>query len=146
MIALSSDGLTTLSQGKLAIVNNQVDQASGTIEYEGEFENGENALWPGLSVSTRLLINTLKHVIVVSDDAIQHGPAGLFAFVVGSESKVEMRAIKINQDDGANSVVSEGLQPGENVVTAGQYRLVAGSMVQAATALLATPAKQDKAR
>ena len=60
--ALSSDGLTTLSEGRLALVNNAVDQASGTIQMKATFANTDNVLWPGLSVSTRLLIDTLKQV------------------------------------------------------------------------------------
>src|SRR5271170_3420310 len=62
--ALSSDGLTTLAEGRLALVNNAVDQGSGTIQMKAIFDNADNVLWPGLSVSTRLLINTLKQVVV----------------------------------------------------------------------------------
>ena len=61
--ALSSDGLRTLSEGRLARVNNAVDQASGTIRMKATFDNKDNVLWPGLSVSTRLLVDTLKDVI-----------------------------------------------------------------------------------
>ena len=66
--ALSSDGLTHLSEGHLALVNNEVDQASGTIRMKATFENKDNILWPGLSVSTRLLVTTLKGVIIVPQD------------------------------------------------------------------------------
>ena len=62
MKALSSDGLRTLAEGQLARVNNEVDQASGTIRMKAIFENTDNVLWPGLSVSTRLLVDTLKDV------------------------------------------------------------------------------------
>ena len=65
--ALSSDGLKTLSQGNLAVVNDAIDQASGTISMKATFENADDALWPGLSVSTRLLVDTLKQVTVVPD-------------------------------------------------------------------------------
>jgi multidrug efflux system membrane fusion protein len=136
--ALSSDGLTTLAQGRLALVNNVVAQASGTISMKATFANKDNALWPGLSVSTRLLVETLKQVTVVSDDAIQHGPDGLYAYVAGTGNKAELRAIKVGQDGDGTSVVLAGLSPGETVVTAGQYRLQAGSLLQPAPP--ATPA------
>jgi membrane fusion protein, multidrug efflux system len=128
--ALSSDGLTTLSQGRLALVNNAVDQASGTIRMKATFANTDNALWPGLSVSTRLLLDTLKQVTVVPEDAIQRGPNGLYAFVVGDDNKAELRDVKVGQEGSGQSVVLQGLSPGQKVVIAGQYRLQQGALVQ----------------
>jgi multidrug efflux system membrane fusion protein len=129
MTALSSDGLKTLSQGHLALVNNAVDQASGTISMKATFANTDNVLWPGLSVSTRLLVETLKQVIVVPENAVQRGPNGLYAFVVGNDNKVALRDIKIGQEGNGLSVIAQGLSPGEKVVTAGQYRLQKGVLV-----------------
>ena len=128
--ALSSDGLTTLSQGRLALVNNEVDQASGTISMKATFDNTDNVLWPGLSVSTRLLVDTLKQVVVIPQDGVQHGPNGLFAFVVGDDNRVEIRDIKVGRQGNGQAVVLEGLSAGQKVVTAGQYRLQKGSLVQ----------------
>jgi membrane fusion protein, multidrug efflux system len=128
--ALSSDGLRTLAEGQLAFVNNEVDQATGTIGMKATFANKDNVLWPGLSVSTRLLVDTLKQVVVVPDDAIQRGPDGLYVFVVGDDNKVSMRPVSVSHSDEGRSVVERGLKPGEKVVVAGQYRLQAGSVVQ----------------
>jgi multidrug efflux system membrane fusion protein len=132
--ALSSDGLKTLSQGHLAIVNDAIDPASGTIGMKATFANTDDALWPGLSISTRLLVDTLKQVTVVPDGAVERGPNGLYAFVVGGDNKVEMRDITVGQEGDGQSVVLTGLAPGETVVTAGQYRLVQGSLVQSSAA------------
>src|SRR5215813_13734315 len=71
--ALSSDGKKVLGQGRLALVDNKVDQASGTIHMKATFKNDENALWPGLSVSTRLLVDTRKNVLVAPNDVLQRG-------------------------------------------------------------------------
>jgi multidrug efflux system membrane fusion protein len=139
VIALSSDGLRTLSQGHLAVVNDTIDPASGAIGMKATFENTDGALWPGLSVSTRLLVDTLKQVIVVPDGAVQRGPNGLYAFVVGSDNKVETRDISVGEEGDGQSVVLTGLTAGETVVTAGQYRLVQGSLVQSSAASSATP-------
>jgi membrane fusion protein, multidrug efflux system len=139
--ALSSDGLTTLSRGHLALVNNSVDQGSGDIRMKATFANEDDILWPGLSVSTRLLIETLKDVIVVPADAVQRGPNGLYASVVGDGNKVEMREIKVAQEGEGLSVVSQGLSPGQNVVTEGQYRLQEGSLAQTAPTPTSVPAK-----
>ena len=92
--ALSSDGLRTLSLGHLSVVNAAIDPTSGSIGMKATFENADGALWPGLSVSTRLLVDTLKQVTVVPDGAVQRGPNGLYAFVVGSDNKVETRSIR----------------------------------------------------
>jgi multidrug efflux system membrane fusion protein len=129
VVALSSDGTRTLAQGHLALVNNQIDQASGTIQMKATFENKDNALWPGLSVSTRLLVNTQKNVVVVPNDAIQHGPNGLYAFVVGPENKVGVRNIKTGEEGDQRTVVTQGVNAGERVVVAGQYRLTPNALV-----------------
>jgi multidrug efflux system membrane fusion protein len=140
VIALSSDGLRTLSQGHLAVVNDAIDPASGAIDMKATFENADGALWPGLSVSTRLLVDTLKQVTVVPDGAVQRGPNGLYAFVVSSDNKVETRDITVGEEGDGQSVVLTGLTAGETVVTAGQYRLVQGSLVQSSAANSAAPA------
>ena len=132
--ALSSDGSKTLAQGQLALVNNAVDQASGTIRMKATFENTDNVLWPGLSVSTRLLVDTLKQVTVIPEDAVQRGPNGLYAFVIGDDNKAEMQAIKVGQEGNGQSVVLQGLSPGQKVVVAGQYRLQQDALVQASEA------------
>jgi membrane fusion protein, multidrug efflux system len=128
--ALSSDGLKTLSHGRLALVNNVVDEASGTIRMKATFANADNALWPGLSVSTQLLVKSLKQVTVVPSVAVQRGQKGLYAFVVGEGNKVAIRNIKVSQEGNGQTVVSEGLSPGEMVVTVGQFRLQSGTTVQ----------------
>jgi membrane fusion protein, multidrug efflux system len=127
--ALSSDGTKTLANGDLALVDNQVDQASGTIRMKATFQNKDSALWPGLSVATRLLVETKKNAVVVPNDAIQHGPNGLYAYVVGDGNKVELRDIKVGDEGATQTVALQGLNAGERVVVAGQYRLTKGAVV-----------------
>ena len=141
--ALTSDGTRTLSQGRLAIMDNSVSQATGTISLKARFENKDNALWPGLSVNTRMLIDTLKQVIVVPQDGVQHGPSGLFAYVIGGDGKVNARPIKVSQSGDSNAVVSEGLNVGDKIVVAGQSRLFDGAMVEERPAAPANAAVTD---
>src|SRR4051812_47223107 len=128
-IALSTDGKKELSTGTLALINNQVDTTSGTIRLKAVFENKDHALWPGQSVSTRLLIRTLKDATVIPDDAVQHGTDGLYAFSVNPDNKAELRKIKIGQSIDGRSVVDEGLSPGQRVITSGQYKVQPGTLV-----------------
>jgi len=127
--ALSSDGTKVLAQGHLALVDNQVNQASGTIGMKATFQNKDNALWPGLSVATRLLVDTQKNVVVVPNDAIQHGPNGLYAFVVDDRNKVTIHDIKVGAEGVRQTVVLDGLSAGDRVVVAGQYRLTQSAVV-----------------
>jgi membrane fusion protein, multidrug efflux system len=133
-IALSTDGKRVLSTGTLSLINNQVDTTSGTIRLKAVFDNKDHALWPGQSVSTRLLIATLKDATVVPDDAVQHGDNGLYAYAVTKENKAEFRKIKLTRSIDGRSVVDEGLSPGERVITSGQYRVQPGSLVATAVA------------
>jgi multidrug efflux system membrane fusion protein len=143
-IALSTDGKRVLSTGTLALINNQVDTTSGTIRLKAVFDNKDHALWPGQSVSTRLLIATLKDATVVPDDAIQHGTDGLYAFAVSPENKAELRRIKSTRSMDGRSVVDEGLSPGEQVITAGQYKVQPGTLVS--TAVASSDAAQAKVK
>jgi multidrug efflux system membrane fusion protein len=129
--ALTSDGQTTLSHGKLAVIDNSVNQATGTISLKARFDNQDNALWPGLSVDTRMLVDTLKQVVVVPEDVVQHGPAGLFAYVIGDDGKVSAKPIKVSLSGDGNAVVTDGLTVGQKVVVAGQSRLQNGAEVDA---------------
>ncbi|MBR0696482.1 efflux RND transporter periplasmic adaptor subunit [Bradyrhizobium lablabi] len=133
-IALTTDGKRVLSTGTLALINNQVDTTSGTIRLKGVFDNKDHALWPGQSVSTRLLVRTLKDATVVPDDAVQHGTNGLYAFTVNQDNKAELRKIKVSQSIDGKSVIDEGLTPGQQVIVSGQYKVSPGTLVTTAVA------------
>lgn len=143
VLALTTDGKRTLSEGTLAVINNQVDTTSGTIRLKATFDNKDHKLWPGLSVSTRLLVTTLKDAIVVPDDAVQHGADGLYAFTVGADNKAEMRKIRVSRSIDGRTVIDEGLAAGQRVIVAGQYKVQPGTLVATAVASTepATPAK-----
>ena len=134
VIAITTDGKKPLAEGKLAVVNNQVDATSGTIRLKAVFDNKNHALWPGQSVSTRLLLKTLKDATVVPDDAIQHSTDGLYAYIVNQNNKAELRKVKVSQSIDGRSVVDDGLSPGQQVITSGQYKVQPGTLVSTAVA------------
>jgi multidrug efflux system membrane fusion protein len=143
-IALTTDGRKPLSEGVLSVINNQVDTTSGTIRLKAVFDNKNHALWPGQSVSTRLLVTTLKDATVIPDDAVQHGADGLYAFAVNQDNKAELRKIKVSKSIDGRSVVDDGLKPGERVIVSGQYKVQPGSLVATKVAASdAAPAKAD---
>jgi multidrug efflux system membrane fusion protein len=144
VIAITTDGKKPLADGKLAVVNNQVDTTSGTIRLKGVFDNKNHALWPGQSVSTRLLVRTQKDATVVPDDAIQHGTEGLYAYVVNQDNKAEQRKVKVSYSIDGRSVVDSGLSPGEQVITGGQFKVQPGSLVS--TAVASSDPAQPKVR
>ena len=142
VMALTTDGKRVLSEGALAVVNNTVDTTSGTIRLKATFDNKDHLLWPGLSVSTRLLVTTLKDAVVIPDDAVQHGADGLYAFAVGADNKAELRKIKVGRSIDGRTVVEDGLSAGDRVISAGQYKVQPGSVVATPVATSdASPAK-----
>jgi membrane fusion protein, multidrug efflux system len=145
VVAITTDGKKPLAEGTLAVINNQVDTTSGTIRLKAVFDNKKHALWPGQSVSTRLLVKTLKDATVVPDDAIQHSTNGLYAYAVNGDSKAELRKVKVSQSIDGRSVVEEGLKPGEQVITGGQFKVQPGSLVTTAVAS-SDPSQQAKVR
>src|SRR5215471_5405888 len=121
--AYSSDGKKLLGEGELRLIDNQVDPASGTIRMKASFANADNALWPGLSVTTRLLVKTLQDVVVVPDAAVQHGPKGLYAYVVTPDDRAELRLLKVDRVGEGEALVTQGLAAGERIVVSGHYRV-----------------------
>jgi len=132
-IAFTTDGKKTLAEGKLAVINNQVDTTSGTIRLKAVFENKNRELWPGQSVSTRLLVRTIKDATVVPDDAVQHSTDGLYAYTVNQDNKAELHKVKVSYSIDGRSVIEEGLNPGQMVITGGQFRVQPGSLVKPPT-------------
>jgi multidrug efflux system membrane fusion protein len=134
VVAITTDGKKPLAEGTLAVINNQVDTTSGTIRLKAVFDNKDHALWPGQSVSTRLLVKTLKGATVVPDDAVQHSTDGLYAYTVNQDNKAELHKIKVSQSIDGRSVVDEGLSPGQQVITGGQFKVQPGTLVSTAVA------------
>lgn len=130
VVALTSDGKTELEKGTLDLVDNQVDTATGSIRLKGRFDNTDNKLWPGLTVATRLQVETLKNVVVVPDLAVQRGPDGLYVYTVGDDNRVEMRKTEVAVIQDGKAVIKSGLAAGERVVTSGYYRLQPGTLVE----------------
>ena len=124
----NSDG-AKLATGELTVTDNQVAVATGTIRLKAEFENTDNALWPGLAVTTELTLGVGKDVLIVPEVAIQRGENGLFVYVVDNQNRAEVRPVKVAQQNATAAVISEGLNEGERVVTAGQLLLQPGALV-----------------
>jgi membrane fusion protein, multidrug efflux system len=144
VIAFTTDGKKTLAEGKLAVINNQVDASSGTIRLKAVFDNKDHSLWPGQSVSTRLLVRTLRDATVVPDDAVQHSTNGLYAYTVNQDNKAEVHKIKVSYGIDGRSVIDEGLTPGQQVITGGQFKVQPGSLVS--TAVASSDPAQNKVR
>jgi multidrug efflux system membrane fusion protein len=116
-----------LATGVLAVIDNQINPASGTINYKAKFDNADDALWPGQFVNLRIQLATRRNVIAVPVTAVQQGPDGPYAFVVGDDGVAQKRPLKVGVLNKTTAIIDEGLQPGEQVVTDGQYRIQAGS-------------------
>jgi len=127
--ALGADGKSVLDKGKVMVIDNQVDQTTGTVKLKAEFPNEKLQLWPGQFINVRVLIDTLRGVVVVPTAAIQRGPQGTFVYVVKDDNTVTVRRVRITQQDDVRAVVGNGLRAGEKVVTTGFARLTEGTAV-----------------
>lgn len=128
----SRDNRNHLSTGSLLTVNNQIDQATGTVRLKAVFDNNDSMLWPNQFVNARLLLDVKKGATVVPAAAVQRGAEGTYAFVVKADNTVEARQVKVGVTEGNLIAVNQGLNPGEKVVTDGQDKLQAGSHVRPA--------------
>jgi membrane fusion protein, multidrug efflux system len=141
--ALGQNG-KPIDKGKLLVIDNQVDQTTGTVKLKAEFPNDNLQLWPGQFVNVRLLIETLNHIVVVPTAAIQRGPTGTFVYAVRADDTVTVRQVKVKQQNDQEAAVEEGLNTGEIVVTSGFGRLREGEHVIVERPDITGPVDQGK--
>ena len=142
---LSRDGGKVLDQGTVSLIDNEIDQTTGTARLKATFSNEHNTLWPGQYVNARVLVRTEHQALTLPTTAVQLGPAGPFTYVVKSDSTVEVRPLKIGDESDGMTIVKSGLDAGEQVVTTNQYRLQAGVHIQQASAAPADKTAAAKA-
>ncbi len=132
VVAVSQGDTTVLGEGKLAVIDNQIDPTTRQFKLKATFPNTDLRLWPGQFVNARLLLTVRKGCAVVPAAVIQRGPEGPFVFVIKDDQTVEVRPVKVCPDAArpgsskAEVMIEEGLRPGERVVVEGQYQAARG--------------------
>jgi multidrug efflux system membrane fusion protein len=127
--ALSGDDKTELDRGTLALVDNQIDQATGTLRLKATFANRDNRLWPGQFVNVRVLLRTARGVLTLPPAAIQRGASGLFVYRIAADNAAQIQPVEVGLQDDQVAVVTAGLDAGDLVVTSGHYRVQPGAKV-----------------
>lgn len=128
-VADATGSARQLDRGVLDVLDNQVDPATGTIKLKARFPNNDRLLWPGGFVGVRLRVDTLANATTVPPAAVQRGPRGTFVYVLREDGTVSRRPVSLGFEDQSVSVVTDGIQPGERVVTDGTARLSDGAKV-----------------
>ncbi len=128
--AMGPDGRAIVDSGKVLVIDNQVDPTTGTVRLKAEFPNQNLQLWPGQFVNVRLLIDTLRQVVVVPTSAVQRGPVGTFVFIIDQDSTVNVRRVTVSQQNDVRAVIADGLTDGERLVTSGFARIADKALVE----------------
>jgi multidrug efflux system membrane fusion protein len=128
--ALGPDNTTELDHGVITLVDNQVDQSTGTIKLKATFPNLALKLWPGNFANGRITVDTRRMAVTVPSIAVRHGPRGDFVWVAKSDQTAAFRSVVVGQVSGGRSLIDRGLAKGEQVVTEGYYRLENGSPIE----------------
>jgi membrane fusion protein, multidrug efflux system len=128
VVAQDSNGNDLLS-GKLTVIDNLINPATATINYKATFDNSDEVLWPGQFVNVRVELAVRRDVVAIPLTAVQQGPDGPYAFVVGENRRVQKRALKVGVLTKTVAIIDDGLQQGDVVVTEGQYRIQPGTVV-----------------
>jgi multidrug efflux system membrane fusion protein len=128
--AYSGDGKKQLAEGKLTLIDNSIDQATGTIHLKARFDNEEERLWPGAFVSVRAILSVRVDAATVPSQTVQQGPNGYYAYIIKPDDTVERRVVDVSSIQDGIAVVTKGLSAGERVVVDGQYRLTNGARVK----------------
>jgi multidrug efflux system membrane fusion protein len=137
--AWSRAGEQLLGEGKLTVIDNQINQATATLRLKAIFDNPKGLLWPNQFVKAKVHISTRAAAITVPNAVVQHGPNGTFAYVLNAgDSTVTNRPITVDTVQGDTAIVSKGLQNGETVIVEGQAQLRPGAHVAAKPAPVAS--------
>ena len=131
--AYAADDQRLISEGELKLIDNTVNQTTGTVQLKAEFANTDSALWPGQFVNAHAVLLTVHAGVTIPSAAVQTGPQGSFTYVINDKSQALIRPITVLQTDSNTALVGSGLKAGEQVVTAGQFRLQPGATVTIAT-------------
>ena len=129
VLAYDQDDKAQLAEGKLLLINNQIDQATSTIQLKAEFPNTDERLWPGEFVRIRILITTRKNAVTIPAVALQRGPEGFYVWVITPDNTAEQRPIEAQPVSEDVAIALKGLNAGERVVVDGQTRLDVGTHV-----------------
>ena len=130
VLAYGGDNKTQLSEGKLTVIDNAIDQPTGTIRLKGTFANTDERLWPGEFVNVRLILSVHKAAPTVPALTVQDGPNGRYAYVIKEDNTVERRTVEVSAVHDGIAVITKGLSIGDRVVVDGQYRLTNGARVK----------------
>jgi len=130
--ALGPDNASVIETGEVAVIDNQIDQQTGTVRVKATFANPTLALWPGQFVNVRLVLDTIKNAIVVPSPAVQRGPSGAFVYLLGEDGVATLRPVTTGRQDESLAVIASGLEPGAKVITSGFSRLSNGAKTRLA--------------
>jgi len=132
VVAYAMDDKTALADGELTLIDNQVDDATGTIHLKAQFDNSDEPLWPGAFVNARLVLSTRENAVTVPAESVMQGPNGPYAYVVRDDDTVQHRDVDVAATQEGLAVIAKGLAAGDRVVVEGQYRLTDGAKVKIA--------------
>jgi multidrug efflux system membrane fusion protein len=124
--ALGRETNQPLGDGKLVLINNQIDTTSGTVQLKAQFPNPRHVLWPGQYVNARLQLGTRKQALTVPASAVQRGQNGTYAYAIDDQGIARIQPIRVAVIQDNVAVVDDGLKAGERVVVDGQYKLRPG--------------------
>jgi membrane fusion protein, multidrug efflux system len=143
VLAYDQDNKIKLAEGHLALIDNQIDQGTGSIRLKAIFPNDDNRLWPGEFVNAWLQLD-VAHGSVVPDSVVQAGPNGDFAFLVRQDTSVEVRPVRVGAAHDGQTLIEAGLAAGDRVVVDGQYKVRPGARVISTNAPAAAPAAREQ--
>jgi membrane fusion protein, multidrug efflux system len=123
-----------VSRGRLSFIENHVDTTTGMVEVKAEFENADEALWPGQDMNVKLRLGTEANAVSVPEAAVRPGQSGAHVYVVNAESRTELRQVVVDRAQGDRLIVRSGVVPGERVVVDGLVRVGQGTLVKLETA------------
>jgi multidrug efflux system membrane fusion protein len=143
VLAYDQDNRHKLAEGRLELIDNQIEQGTGSVRIKAIFPNDDQRLWPGEFVNAWLRLD-VRRGTVVPEAVVQSGPNGSYAYVIMPDGSVEPRSLKVAGTHQGEALIAAGLAAGDRIVVDGQYRLRPGAKVVVAPEPGAPPGAAQK--
>jgi len=130
VLAYGSDDKTLVSEGKLSLIDNQIDMTTGTLRLKATFANADERLWPGEFVNVRLVLSTRTSAVTIPQRAVMQGATGYYAYVIRPDGTVERRVVEIAGMQDGLAIIDKGIADQDKIVVDGQYRLTNGARIK----------------
>src|SRR5262245_29836905 len=135
-ISLTVPGRTDKIEGAITVIDNAASPATGLVTVLATIANKGPVLWPGEMVNADVIFRDEPDALAIPNEAIQTNQQGPYVYTADGEQRAHARPVAVSRSISGMTVIANGLNAGDNVVTDGQLLLTDGALVSVRQAMV----------